>query len=179
MGRNKGLLPVAGVPMLLLAQRLLEERVSPLAICGDADGAYAHLGLPVLPDRVADHGPLAGLRSALAWSPHDHCLVLPCDLPHLDGRILDLLLARRGLHDAIVALSPGGAEPLVAIYHRRCLGAIEAALQADRRALQQLLRQVETVLVDVAAELPAVDAARAFANINRAEDLPPGIEPSG
>lgn len=170
MGRNKGLLQVADATMLEHSYRLLRSRLPEVVVCGDAENAYSDLGLPVINDAVEGCGPLGGVLTALRWCPRDYCLLLPCDLPRMEGRVLDLLLDRCADQDAVIARSPGGLEPLVGLYHRRCRAPIEAAILRGDYALRRLLAHLNAEIVDVCAELPDLPPDL-FANINTPGDL--------
>ncbi|HSU40989.1 MAG TPA: NTP transferase domain-containing protein, partial [Polyangiaceae bacterium] len=68
---------------------------TPIVLVGAAE-AYAHLGLPAVPDDPQGIGPLGGLRALLAHAEgrgRTHALALSCDLPYLEAP----LIARLGV----------------------------------------------------------------------------------
>ena len=93
---------------------------------------------PRLPD-----GPLRGLVAGLRAARSGWNWVLACDLPQVRTAMLELLAesADDGV-DAVVFRHGEHAEPLVALYHRRCLPEFEAALAngdpSPRRALARV-----------------------------------------
>src|ERR1043166_6636137 len=101
MGRDKGLLEFAGLPLIVQTARLIEPLVSSTAVIG-APERYAGLGLRVIGDQFFDSqepnapgaGPLAGIATALATSSTIWNLVLACDLPYLTSAWLEWLLSR-------------------------------------------------------------------------------------
>lgn len=118
-------------------------------------------GATVVCDRLADRGPLAGLEAALSAATTDWSLVVACDMPSLDPALLAAIAARaltpgpaRGAAPVAVVprvAGPDGVrpQPLHAAWSRRARTAITAALAADRLALQELLRGLEVVWLDL------------------------------
>jgi len=67
MGRDKALLEISGVPLLVRTARLIEPLVAAVTVIGSPE-RYASLGLRVIPDAVAGVGPLGGIATALRFS---------------------------------------------------------------------------------------------------------------
>jgi len=129
MGRDKALLPLAGQPLALRVAACLKTVAAEVALVGEPD-RYVGLGLPVLADREAGKGPLAGIVTALGASSHDWNLVVACDLPFVEPRFLEFLLAQaaEGEVDTVVPHVDGRWQPLCAVYHRRALLVFERVL---------------------------------------------------
>ena len=113
MGGDKALLELAGRPLVLYMVEKLRPLVAEITLVG-APERYAHLGLPVLPDCEAGRGPVAGIVTALRATRHDWNLIVACDLPLLDPRLLELDLneaaAAPEMCDAIVPQTEAGAK---------------------------------------------------------------------
>lgn len=179
MGRSKALLPVppAATPLIThVAQRLAVlplDRV--IVVANDPDlPAQAHLPAATLfvPDAYPDTGTLGGIATGLqqveGWA-----IVVACDLP-LVSAVLFAQLARLAAEqadgadrwDAVVPVIGGYAEPLHALYHRRCLPAIETRLAQGQRRVISFLGDVRTRFVSE-EELRAVDPElHSFVNAN-------------
>ncbi len=69
-GRDKALCPLNGATLAERCTSRLRPQVAALAVNANGDaGSFAFLGLPVLPDPVADYpGPLGGILAALDWA---------------------------------------------------------------------------------------------------------------
>jgi molybdopterin-guanine dinucleotide biosynthesis protein A len=142
MGREKGLLELGGVPLIVRTVRLLEQLVSEVTVVGPPD-RYASLGLRAIADQqiagVEGEGlvraPLVGIATALNATKAPWNLILACDLPYLTADWLGWLLARAIVSDAeiVVPRSPGGLEPLAAVYRKECAAGIFAALHRGIR----------------------------------------------
>ena len=127
--------------------------------------ALIHLGLPVLRDEIPGCGPAGGIYTALRASATDWNLVVACDMPAVSGGALCELInaAEKSESDCVAAASPDGRpEPLCAVYHRRCLPALERAIKDKRLKMRDLVREMGVSVVAVA---PAV-----LANVNTPDE---------
>src|SRR6476659_4382687 len=81
MGRDKALLPVAGVPMAVRVAYALRAAGADDVACvgGDVERLRAE-HLLALPDEWPGEGPVAGLLTGLARARHDVVVVTACDL---------------------------------------------------------------------------------------------------
>src|ERR1700685_2579242 len=94
MGVDKGLLEIAGVPMIARAARLVESVVgSPVVVVGTPE-KYRELGLRAVADDWPGCGPLGGIATALHASDAEWNLIVACDLPYLTREWLEYLLQR-------------------------------------------------------------------------------------
>lgn len=158
MGTDKALVPVVpgGPVMLDLVLARLRSISDDLYIVASERPAYGVFGIPVMPDSYPDAGVLGGIASALRYARHERCLVVGCDMPLLNLELLRLMLT---LDDTVEAVVPrtlvhsrqGGLvtyQPLHAVYHRRCLAAIERALQDQKRQAVAFLPDVHVRFID-------------------------------
>jgi molybdopterin-guanine dinucleotide biosynthesis protein A len=171
MKRDKALLEVGGVPLLVRTARLLESVVGAPSVIGDP-ATYKSLAPPVIADDWPGAGPLGGIATALRASTASWNLVVACDLPYLTAEFLRFLLARAvaSTAEAVLPMNARGAEPLCAMYHRRGEPAIRAALESGIRKVTDGLQnlRVETI---PPAEWKAFDSeGLLFKNMNLPQD---------
>jgi len=165
MQRDKAALEYRpGVTQLDAAMRLLEGRVARAFVSMRADqaGDAARAKYPAIVDRGDVEGPIAGISAALIEHPDTAWLVLACDLPFLDARTLDVLLAARDparVATAFRSSHDGLPEPLCAIWEPRALDGIRAHVAAGRNCPRKFLINADVKLLD----LPD---ARALDNVN-------------
>jgi len=93
MGRDKALLPIGGSALVERTAERVRAAAGSVTLIG-APSRYAHLGLAVAPDLIADCGPIGGLYTALKMTSADWNLVVACDMPGVTAAFLDDL--RRG-----------------------------------------------------------------------------------
>lgn len=181
-GQDKGLMPWQGQALVdaVLARIRAQHGVtfSALAVSANRHLAdYAARGLPVLPDAPAHIGcgPLAGMAEALRFAQARGCdavWVLPCDAPRIPLDLAERLCRALGDTGQVAAPTlavPDGEarwQPAHALLRTAALPALEAALAQGERRVMGWLRGLNPVAVPYPA-----DAAEAFANLNRPEDL--------
>jgi molybdopterin-guanine dinucleotide biosynthesis protein A len=171
MGRDKGLLELGGVLLILRTARLVETVAGPPAVIGNVE-AYRSFGLRIIGDDWPGAGPLGGIATALRASDAPWSLVVACDLPYLTRDWLDYLIARAlaSPADAVLPMNALGAEPLCAIYHKRCEPAIRRALERGTRKVTDGLKDVRVETI-APAEWKAFDSGGLlFKNMNSPED---------
>lgn len=146
MGRDKALLPLAGVPLVVRALDLLRGLGLFPRICGSRPDLAQFA--EVIPDNFSSCGPLAGIEAALAVSSTELNLFLPVDLPLLPAALVRWLLARAEASQAVATIPAVGdrPQPLCAIYSRRLLDGIRRSLGAgDRKVIQGIAAAAEAL----------------------------------
>lgn len=107
-GRDKSLAPVGESTMgALVVSALRRAGLDPVVAVGGTAGDA--LGLPTVPDRWVDRGPLSGLASVLLWAKEGSVLVAHCDLPRLHSDDVAAIAAAAQKHPecGIVATCDG------------------------------------------------------------------------
>ena len=166
-GRDKGLLELAGEPLLAHVLRRLRPQVDDIVINANRNQEqYAAFGWPVVSDRTPEFaGPLAGIQSALPLCRHDWVLVVACDCPLLPADLAPRLFA--GLHSGdVLAIAHDGErmQPLCLLLHRSLQASLDAAVQAGHAKVERwCLAQAHSVVT--------IGDVGAFRNINTEEDL--------
>lgn len=153
MGTNKAFLELEGAPLIA---RVL-ERVSVLAdevvIAANDAARFAPFHARVVPDVMPNVGPLAGICAGLEAVTHEVALVVACDMPLLNVRLLEYMRAFAPDYDVILPqtenASPAATQnkpdaprakdlalhPLHAFYTKRCIAPIRAALARGERRM--------------------------------------------
>jgi molybdopterin-guanine dinucleotide biosynthesis protein A len=129
-----------------------------------------------LPDAYPDAGTLGGIATGLHAAP-GWAVVVACDLPLVSATLLDWMASLAGeqvdgqdRYDAIVPVVDGYEEPLHALYHRRCLPAIEARLAAGQRRVVSFMPDVRTRYVAEQALRRLDPELHSFLNTNTPEE---------
>lgn len=168
-GEDKGLLRVAGRPMVEHVLRALRPQVSDLFINANRNlERYREFGVPVVSDFIDGYcGPLAGMASAMKVARTAYLLTVPCDSPFLSADLAARL--HRGLlrDGARIAVADSGErlEPVFALLDRTLLPSLLAYLEAGERKIDRWYAQHPMTRVDFADE-PGM-----FHNLNTPEEL--------
>jgi molybdopterin-guanine dinucleotide biosynthesis protein A len=182
MGRPKALLPVPpdATPLIAhMARRLAGLPLGRVIVVTNDPGLPAQAQLPAQTIFTADAYPGTGTLGGIATGLQQidgWAIVVACDLPLISPTVVALLArfaaepdATHYRWDAIVPVVEGYAEPLHALYHRRCLPAIESQLAQGQRRVISFMSDVRTRYV-MEAELRAVDPRlHSFVNANTPE----------
>jgi molybdopterin-guanine dinucleotide biosynthesis protein A len=140
MGTDKARLELDGSALMDYPLRALRAVTDTIVLACGPVPRYTSLGLDLALDPLVDGGPLAGLVAGLDAARErgaEWALVLACDMPHADGRVLQTLLARaseRRLDACLLGLERG-SQPTFGAYHVRCAAPARAALEAGERRL--------------------------------------------
>lgn len=174
MGRDKGLVPFLGIPLI---QRVI-DRVRPIAdelvITSNHPDDYKAFGLPVYPDLIPGKGALSGLFTALNIATCPLVAVVACDMAFVNIELLtierDYLLVHSA--DGVVPLHEKGFEPFHAVYRRKtCLNWIKEEIEAGKMRADGWLRRAEIHYLSGDEVLRLDPEGLAFININTPEDL--------
>lgn len=160
-GRAKGLITINGRSIVQGLIDIATERQAPVFFVGDHAAAYAHLGVPIVPDVLPDRGPPGGVLTALHQVP-GWVAVLALDLPFLDGAYLDALFDD-GPEAAILPVHAHRLEPLAGFWHRRALPELAQILAASRPGFASIAGRLPV------RRVPWADP-RPFTNLNTEAD---------
>jgi molybdenum cofactor guanylyltransferase len=149
MGRDKGLLPIGGKPMIQHIVERLAPRFDEVLISGGTPDTYRFLGVAVVPDAVPDQGPLGGLLSALQAARNPLCLVIACDMPSVSLDLVERMLAEAEGVDAVVPTTEGQVEPLCAAYRKAVIPWVREALARGERGVYRIYDQHRVRFVEL------------------------------
>jgi len=143
-----------GETQLDAAMKLLAPRVARafVSVRSEQRGDTSRAAWPQIVDRGDVEGPIAGITAALAEYPEAAWLVLACDLPFLDARTLDTLIAARDTAADATAFKSshdGLPEPLCAIYEPRARATIAAYVATGRNCPRKFLINAHTRLLEL------------------------------
>jgi molybdopterin-guanine dinucleotide biosynthesis protein A len=172
MGRDKALVRLAGTPLIEHLLARLEGLGDEIIVTTNRPRAYAYLGLPLFPDPAPGLGALQGLHTALSAAQGSKVLVLACDMPFVQRKLLEHLLQLADEADVVIPRRQSMYEPLHAIYDRAaCLPPLEEALAAGEKRMTNLYPKVRVLTVEEAA-LSRLDPDNlSFFNVNSMADL--------
>lgn len=179
MGTDKALLPLRpGDPPLgaLVVQRLRHVASDVFVVTPDRPG-YDALGARLVPDAYPGAAALGGIATALEAATYGHCLVVACDLPFLNPRLLRWLADQPRDYDVLIPRLPGesrqgrGAvfQTLHAVYGEGCLPAIRRRLAEDNLRVVGFFEEVLVREVTVDEIRPLDPELRSFFNANTPE----------
>jgi len=126
----------------------------------------------VVPDLFHQRGPLVGIYSGLKASTSQYNLVVGCDMPFLEVKLLQYMRGNINSNDIIIPRYGNGyVEPLCAIYSKRCLGVIERNLKEHIFSVRMIFTHLKVKFIED-AEIKKFDQEfYSFFNINYKTDI--------
>jgi molybdopterin-guanine dinucleotide biosynthesis protein A len=174
MGRDKRLLLVdwQGGPVPLWKRQLdVLRELAPveLLVSGLPDIEYPP-DARVVPDKVENGGPLAGILSCLTVAQSKLLLVLAVDLPSISSTYLSSLVQRSAPGCGVVPAIEQDLEPVAAVYPVEAAAVALTLLRQGQRSLQTFARQLEQSGLVSIQKVASVEVAL-FRNWNSPDDL--------
>lgn len=157
-GGDKGLLEIAGKPMLAHVLARLKPQVGQVVLNANGDATrFQAFGLPVFADTIEGHaGPLAGVLAGMRWSAANvaedgYIVTVSTDAPLIPVDLVQRLAD--GLkHDAgaAIALASSGENihPVIGLWPVRLADDLEGALHEGVRKVRRWTDRHGTVIVD-------------------------------
>lgn len=166
MGREKALLPWGPTDLLGHALGRLREACGTVAILSGPKHRFEDRGVTVRPDVEVVAGPLGGVLTGLTILEAELGLFLAVDLPLVPVELLRHLITLAEGHDAVVPISPGGPEPLCAVYARACAEPIRARIDRGELKMTSFWPDVRVRRVEAVELLRFGDPEKLFLNVN-------------
>ncbi|MBN2224750.1 MAG: molybdenum cofactor guanylyltransferase [Deltaproteobacteria bacterium] len=170
MGTDKSFLDLGGVPIIGHVIRVMTSAFPRVLIITNDPDKYARFGLPMKADIISGIGTLGGIHSGLTYLKDSAALFVASDMPFIRPALIDYLVSAFHDTDAVVPYLNGEYEPLLAIYARGCLPAVEKTIASRKRRVVDFLSgiRLRTIRND---EFSLVDPDYlSIFNINTPED---------
>lgn len=142
MGRSKALLPYGGSTFIESRYLQMQKLFSQILLVANEPDEFTHLNVEVVKDVLPHRGPLVGILSALLVSAYDHAFVIACDMPLVKAKTMREMCQRRSAYAVVVAEHAEGLEPLLGVYAKSIIGALEEAVFADRLKAADFLASI-------------------------------------
>lgn len=132
--------------------------------------------LKVVADIYPNKGSLGGIFSGLVNSESFLNLVVACDMPFLNLKLLSYMIDIANGYDLVVPRFDDSIEPLHAVYSKRCIPHMEQLIKQDELKILKLFPLVKLRYLEE-EEIDRFDPEHiSFFNINTASDLKAGLE---
>jgi molybdopterin-guanine dinucleotide biosynthesis protein A len=171
LGTDKAFLRIGGRVLIEGIVEKMAQISDEVIIVTNSPQRYGYLEARLVGDIYPGKGALGGLYSGLRAAGNDYGLVVACDMPFLDLRLLRYMILLSPGHDVVIPRVGGLTEPLHAIYSKECLQPIERLLSAGRLKIIDFFPEVRVRYVEE-QEVKLFDPqCLSFFNINTFADL--------
>lgn len=171
MGDNKAFIKLGGERIIDRTVRLFRTLFTQSILVTNEPLAYACLDIELAVDIIPKSGSLIGIYTGLFYAVHQHCFVTACDMPFINERVIEYLIAMDENYDVVIPRFEDGYHPLCARYSKRCMRYMEESAREDNLRIVTIFDKVNVREVS-SGEIAALDPnMRSFFNINTPEDL--------
>jgi len=169
MGRNKALMALEGQTLIGRVLDKVSSLCDELIISANDADLYAGLPARVVPDIVPRRGALSGIHAGLSAMRNEMALVVACDMPFLNLRLLRYMIVIAPGYDVIVPRVGGSYEPLHAMYSVNCIAPIAQLMDQGPRRVIDFYKHVQ--VREVAQDKIALfEAELSFVNVNTPQE---------
>ncbi len=170
MGTDKSFLDLGGTPVIGHVIKAMTSAFTRVYIITNDPDKYARFGLPMKADVMPGIGTLGGIHAGLYYCEGNAAFFAASDMPFIRPALIDYLVGAFHNTDAVVPFIHGEYEPLLAIYAKSCLSAVEKTIASRKRRAVGFLSSVRVKKIRD-DEFSAVDPDYvSIFNINTPED---------
>jgi molybdenum cofactor guanylyltransferase len=127
-------------------------------------------------DIIPGAGAFGGVYTGLVNSTTYYNVVVACDMPFINQRLLSYMLGLAESFDVVIPKVNNILEPLHAVYSKNCIAPIEFLIKQNRLSILELFPMVKVRIVEN-NEIDRFDQDhQSFFNINTEADLDAGKE---
>ena len=167
-GKDKGLIELDGAPLIAYVHEVVKNKASRIFISANRNTEqYSLYGEVIIDDLKDFQGPLAGISKALKSCETKYLLVLPCDSPYIDSKLIDDMIAAMSLSDSDICVAHDGSimHATFALMNSNLSASLDNFLDSGGRKMALWYRQQNTKRVDVSNHLEVLT------NLNSPEDF--------
>jgi molybdopterin-guanine dinucleotide biosynthesis protein A len=172
LGRDKSLLELDGVPLLVRTVQRLGALSDDLVVVTNDVARYESLSLAarLVRDEEPGMGSLMGIYSGLQAARHAYTLVVACDMPFLSLPLLRYMISLAPGDDVVIPRLGSLLEPLHAIYGKSCIPFMKELLDRGERKIVAFFHRVRVRYVEE-VELDKFDPDHlSFVNVNTPQE---------
>ena len=168
MGKDKGLIPIFGKPMV----KHLLDKIEDLGIEASiisSNPEYQIFKKPVYQDVVPNIGPLGGLLTSLSFAKKRKILILSCDTPLIPIIALQKLLENTQEAEICITEAEGNLNPLFGIYPKSILSKVRNQIEKGDLKMKNFIFDNPHTILNM--DYIATQDSLSFTNFNTVQDL--------
>lgn len=174
MGQDKVFLSFQGIPLIeriLGVLTPLFEEIILVAPQAEIFEKYRNNQIKAVEDIYPQGGALGGLYTGLFYAANPWVFATACDTPFLSAKLIQALIKKAQDCQVVIPRTAEGLQPLSALYHKDCLGPMQALLERGELKIIEFFPQVKVGYLEE-AELDSLGLSpQVFFNINTPQDL--------
>jgi molybdopterin-guanine dinucleotide biosynthesis protein A len=174
LGAAKALAELAGRPLIEHVLAQVGGLGCECLITTNQPEELAYLGLRMVSDPADSAGALTGLGTALRAAAGERALVVGCDMPFVRPRLAQYLIGlaeQEAGEEIVVPLWRRGLEPLLSVYPKSALPAVDEVIGTGSQRLHDLLDLCPLHIVPLQELMRLDPEGLSFFNVNTPEDM--------
>jgi molybdopterin-guanine dinucleotide biosynthesis protein A len=141
MGTDKGLIQYNGRFLIEFSLQIIKSYCNEIVISANSD-KYQVLGYPVIHDEIKNIGPIGGIYSSIRKVKNEKVIILACDIPEFDTKILQSLFKFSSEADVVFLTLPSGKiQSIPLVLSKNIFDIIEHQIQRKQYALHKLISE--------------------------------------
>lgn len=171
MGVNKAFVVIDGERLIDRTLKIFREIFHDVILVTNSPLEYLDLDVTIVTDIYPGRKALGGIYTGLFYAACPHAFVAACDMPYLNPRFIAYMMERAPAYDIVVPQSPGGLEPLHAIYAKSCLPGMKRLINQDKLKITGFYKGLKCLTISDSILKTFDPENRMFINVNTREDL--------
>jgi molybdopterin-guanine dinucleotide biosynthesis protein A len=171
MGVNKALVVMDGKRLLDRTLEIFRGLFEEVIVVTNSPLDYLDLDVTIVTDIYPGKKALGGVYTGLFYASCSHAFVAACDMPFLNHRFITWMMQQAPAHDIVVPETPGGLEPLHAIYAKSCLPRMKGRIIQEQLKITGFYKGLNCLTISDAVLKTFDPDMRMFINVNTPEDL--------
>ncbi len=169
MGEDKFAVNFRGKQLLDHVLDLCDEiNASEIIVVGNVDQQLTGK-FQFVQDEMNDVGPLGGIMTGLQNASNELNVVLPCDTPFVNAKLLQSMLSKESGQKLVIPSVNGKIHPVVGIYKRELIKDLRQFLTDGNRKMMNFIRSVNGLVLSE-NELLGLES-NTFVNLNSQKEL--------
>ncbi len=176
-GQNKLLLKIHGKTILDILLSKAKTVGCPVILVVNKKKSvelYKKYKINTVVDIIKHRGPLEGIYTGLKKSKTEYNLVLACDMPFVNTKLIKYLFTHCRSYDITIPQVEHNKtvylEPLCAVYSRRCIPVIKKNIEQHKLAIRSILDKLNVKYITSDTIHHLDPEYKTFTNINSAQE---------
>ena len=151
---------------------ILKKFFNKIVISSNEPFLFEKFNLPVIEDEIKDKDIFGGIYSILKKIDTKYAFIVPCDMPFINEKLIEVLLnSDFNKYDITIFSINGKFQPLFAIYSKNCLNFFKETIKLNHRPkVIEILNRYKTLIM-TESDIPfKINFQKAFFNINTESD---------
>lgn len=154
--------------MMNVYEKLFDE----IILVSNHPGTHLEWDAIIVKDIYTKRSSLTGIHSGLFYTKTDHAFIAACDTPFLKMDLVKIIVQQiDSSADVVIPKTDVGIEPLCAVYSRRCLQAVQSALERNNLKIRNLFKKLKVKEIPESVLRQKDPGLDSFFNINTPDDL--------